>query len=230
MPKYPSYPTQPFTGNLPSMWSNVNRASDLTYTSSTAPHYQSKIDAAHGRRLAGLGAEVQDEAVEHGWAANELNVMAEMDDVQNDGIFDPPGTRPNIYPDAGILAARFDLPGYLARERMYAKSEVVDVTTGRPVIYVNGGAVSMDSAAQIAFIERGMYGPSQPVIGAARARGMPSVSTVNVRQNPEPIRGMGQEAPPAGMSAWQVLALTGAVGLGLGALYQVFVGGKKKGG
>lgn len=226
MSKYPSYPTQPFTGNLPSMWSNVNRASDLTYTSSTAPHYQSKIDAAHGRRLAGVGsAEVQDEQSEQGWAANELAVMAEMDDVQNDGIFDPPGTRPNIYPDAGILAARFDIPGYLARERMYAKSEVIDSTTGRPVVYVNGGAVSMDSAAQIAFIERGMYAPSQPVIGAARARGMEPRSIVNVRVHPQAI---GQDAPAAGMPVWQVLALTAGVGLGLGALYQVLAGKKKK--
>jgi hypothetical protein len=225
MPKYPSYPTQPFTGNLPSMWSKYNRASDLTYTSSTAPHYQSKIDAAHGRRLAGTDDEVQDEQSEQGWAANELAVMAEMDDVQNDGIFDPPGTRPNIYPDAGILAARFDIPGYLARERMYAKSEVIDSTTGRPVVYVNGGAVSMDSAAQIAFLERGMYAPSQPVIGAARARDMAPRSIVNVRVSPQAI---GQEAPATGMPVWQVLALTGAVGLGLGALYQVIAGKKKK--
>jgi len=225
MPKYPSYPTQPFTGNPPSMWSNVNRASDLTYSSSTAPHYQSKIDAAHGRRLAGLGAEVQDEKAEHGWSSNELAVMAEMDDVQNDGIFDPPGTRPNIYPDAGVLAARFDIPGYLARERMYAKSEVVDVTTGRPIVYVNGGAVSMDSAAQIAFLERGMYAPPAPVIGASATRRMPSESTVNVRVNPQPI---GQDAPAAGMPAWQVLALTAGVGLGLGALYQVLSAKKRK--
>jgi len=225
MPKYPSYPTQPFTGKPPSMWSNVNRASDLTYTSSTAPHYQSKIDAAHGRRLAGTEDEVQDENVEHGWAANELAVMAEMDDVQNDGIFDPPGTLPNIYPDAGVLAARFDIPGYLARERMYAKSEVIDSTTGRPVVYVNGGSVSMDSAAQIAFLERGMYAPSQPVIGASRARNMPDQSIVNVRVNPQAI---GQAAPATGMPVWQVLALTGAIGLGIGALYQVFAGKKKK--
>lgn len=227
-PQYPHYPPQPYTGTLPSM--KAVGPSDLRYSSGTASYYQNQIDASHGRRLAGLGASVQDEKAEPGWALNELRLMQEQDDVQNDGIFDPPGGKgpehgKNIYPDAGVFAGRFDLPGYLARERLYAPSQVIDATTGRPVVYVNGGAVSMDTAAQVAFIERGMYAPPKPVMTAEAMRRMPSKSTVNVRQNPEPIGGPGRPPqaptqaptlPPAAVSAppsrWLQLGLAAAVG------------------
>lgn len=181
-PRYPVHPTQPFTGRLPNMY-EVG-PSDFRYSSDTAPAFQQHADRLHGRHLAGTDVEVEDEDAQPGWALNELKLYAEMDDVQANGIFDPPGTRPNIYPDAGVLAARFGIPGYLARERMFAESEVIDSTTGRPVVYVNSGAVSMDSAAQIAFLERGAYGPSDPVIGASRSRGAPFRSITNVRQHP----------------------------------------------
>jgi hypothetical protein len=225
VPNYPVYPMQPSSGELPSMFSSVNRASDLRYTGSTAPHYRAMADRAHGRHLAGIG-EVQDEKVNQGWAVNELAVMAEMDDVQGNGIFDPPGTGPNLYPDAGIMAQRASIPGYWARERMFAPSEVVDITTGRPIIPVNAGAVSMDSAAQVAFIEKGMFTPPQPVVGASSARQTPLVSTVNVRQSPEAIHGLGQEAE--GLSRWQWLGIVGLVSLAAGGAYASFRKGKRR--
>jgi hypothetical protein len=193
-PRYPTYPSQPFTGRLPSMY-EVG-PSDYRYSSGTNPRFQTQIDRMHGRHLAGTDqVEVQDEDAQPGWAHNELKLYAEMDDVQANGIFDPPGSRSNIYPDAGVLSARFGIPGYLARERMFAESEVIDSTTGRPVVYVNGGAVSMDSAAQIAFLERGAYDPSDPVIGASRSRGTPFRSITNTRVNPIAI-GPGQVRQP----------------------------------
>jgi len=176
------------------------------------------------RPLAGTGIEVQDEKTDQGWAANELAVYAEKDDVQGDGIFDPPGTEPNIYPDAGVFAQRYDLPGYLARERMYQSSEVVDATTGRPVIYVNGGAVSMDSAAQVAFIERNLYGPIEPVVRRQRATAPPYKSTWNARQNPVPISTSGLGAEP--WSGTKLLLATAAAGAALGGLYAML---RKKG-
>lgn len=217
MPHYPNYPTQPSGGELPSMYSDVNRASDLRYSSGTAPFYQSQIDAAHGRHLAGVG-EVQDEGVQPAWADNELRLMAEADDVQGDGIFDPPGKGPNINPDAGVFANRASIPGYWARERMYAKSEVRDITTGRPIVPVNGGAVSMDSAAQIAFLERGMYEPPTPIVGARGTHSTPLVNTANVRQQAMPIQGLGQSE----LSRWQLFAVLGVVGLAAGAAYASF--------
>ena len=150
MPSYPNYPSQPYTGDLPSMV-EVG-PSDTRYTSNLAPHYEAPFDRRYGRRLAGLGIDVSDESADPGWAKNELEVYAEMDDVQGNGVFDPPGTHPNIHPDAGIMAARYSLPGYHAREVPFSKTEVVDATTGRRVIAVPSGAVSLDSAAQIAYI------------------------------------------------------------------------------
>lgn len=223
MPTYPSYPSQPFTGKPPGVI--AAGPSDLRASGGTAPYYQAQIDKRYTRQLAGTGIEVQDEQTDQGWAKNELDVYAEKDDVQGNGVFDPPGTEPNIYPDAGVFANRNGLPGYLARERMYQPSEVVDSTTGRPVVYVNGGAVSMDSAAQIAFIERNMYGAPKPVIERQEAYAPGFRSTWNVRQNPAPISTSGLGAAP--WSGPKLLLATVAVGAAMGGLYAMLKKGKK---
>jgi hypothetical protein len=247
MANYPNYPSQPFTGSLPGMI--AVGPPDLRYSSSTSPYYAARIDRQYGRRLAGSDTEeVQDEVADSSVAANELAYYQEMDDVQGSGIFDAPGTEPNIYPDAGVLADRHSVPGYLARERMFEESEVIDSTTGRPVIYVNGGAVAMDSAAQVAFIERKMYDAPRPVTDSYGVPMLPGVSTVNVavarssitpasvaglgryHARRSPMRGLGADvAPaPAGMSAnTKALILTGTVAFAAGIAWAVF-GGKGK--
>jgi len=224
-PIYPDYDNQPWSGELPRM-TQVG-PSDLRYSSGTAPFYQTAIDRAHGRHLAGSDVDVQDEAADQAYAANELAVYAEADDIQGNGVFDPPGTRPNINADAGILAARFDLPGYLARERMWEPSEVVDVTTGRPVVYVPSGAVSMDSAAQIAYLEGGVYAPPRPVMRAGQGSPMAMQSIVNVRQNPQAIG--ADDAPAPGLSSnWKVIGLIGLAGLAAGAAYASLRSSKRR--
>ena len=185
-PSYPAYPSQPYRGGtLPTM--EEVGPPDTRYSSGTAPFYESGIQSMYGRNLAGTDHEVQDERAEPAWATNELALYARQDDVQGSGIFDPPGTHPNIHPDAGVFATRYSLPGYHARERPFSESEVVDVTTGRPIRAVPAGAVAMDSAAQIAFIEAGLYGPPQPLISASRRRPMRRRSIANTMQNPVPI-------------------------------------------
>jgi len=84
-PRYPLYPSQPNAGNLPCM--KAMGPPDLRPSSSTAPYFKRKIDAAHGRNLAGLGSTSMD--MEPAYAYNELKVLDEMDDVQGNGIFDP---------------------------------------------------------------------------------------------------------------------------------------------
>lgn len=224
MARYPSYDSQPAGGNLPSMWSDVNRASDLTYSSGTHPHFQHKLDAAHGRWLAGLGAEVQDERVDSGYALNELRLMAEADDIQGNGVFDNPEcTPPNIHPGAGVFEVRFSLPGYLARERMFRPSEVRDVTTGRPIIPVPNSPIAYDTSAQVAYIERGTHLPFAPVVNAPSRGDMPYESTVNVVQNPEPIKprafsGFGADAA-APMDGKKAMLLAGGAVAAAGALW-----------
>lgn len=193
-PQYPIYPSTIMSGDLPTQ---VNMGpSDLYPSSSTGPSYQRRFDQMYGRHLAGLSAveKRMGDDEEPAFALNELRLMTEMDDVSGNGLFDPPGTRPNIYPDSGIMSSSYAIPGYLARERMYAPSEVVDANTGRPVTYVNGGMVSMDTTAEIAFMESGAYPKPEPYLDYFSERNMPDESTVNVAQNPVAVRNPG---PPA---------------------------------
>jgi len=132
--------------------------------------------------------------MEPAYAYNELKVMAEMDDVQGDGIFDPPGAQKNIHPDAGVFATNYDLPGMHARERPFSFSEERDITTGRPIRAVPSGAVANDSSAQIAFLEQGLYPRPKPMIGLIKNM-VPDTSTVNVMQHAIPISGLGVEDP-----------------------------------
>lgn len=215
-PRYPIYPSTVYTGDLPSQ---VNMGPfDLYPSSSTGPAYQRRFDQMYGRHLAGAEKPVGSDE-EPAYALNELRLMAEMDDIDGNGVFDPPGTRPNRYPDAGIMASAYSIPGYLARDRMYSPSEVVDANTGRPVTYVNGGMVSMDSSAEIAFMEGGAYRAPRPFLDMLSEQAMTGRSTVNVAQNPVPITGA---APPASnpgqpMQAPESAADAGAKA-GLGAL------------
>lgn len=220
-PNYPTYYPQPNAGVL-----GPPGSPDLRPSQGPAPSYRAQIDNHYGRHLAGVG-EVQDEGAEPAWTANELEIYAEMDDVQGNGVFDPPGSHPNIHPDAGVFAARYSLPGYDARERPFSMSEVRDVTTGRPVRIVPGGAVAMDSAAQIAFIEQGAYAPPQPILNDVTAQSTPPVSTAMVFQNPEPI-GQDAPAPKPKISTGQALGITLGVGLALGAIWAAFQNDKRR--
>lgn len=217
-PRYPVLNRQPNTGEY-----GPPGSPDLRPSWAPAPVFQAKLDRARGRTLAGM--EVQDEGVQNGWAANELELLAETDDVQGNGVFDPPGAHPNIHPDAGVFAARYSLPGYDARERPFSLSEVRDVTTGRRIRAVPSGAVAMDSAAQIAFIEQGLYPPPQPIINDVTADDTPFLSTADVFQNPEPI---GQEDGASGSGYTKAVLVTAVAGLALGAGWALFRKKKRK--
>lgn len=221
MPITPSYPSTPFTGRLPS--TTAMGPVDLLPTSSTSGYYQSRMDRPYGRNLAGLGQlpvpyrqESYEPDSDMGKLAIDLstrqvvghvppdpervlNQMAENDDVQGNGVFDPYATEPNVYPDTGVFAGRWNLPGYLAREQSFAPSEVLDVN-GRPVVYVPGGAVSMDSAAQVAFLERGMYQQPQPVMQAQTDYVAPADPIANVAVGRRPV-GPGIDQAFAGLGA-----------------------------
>lgn len=231
-PNYPVYPSQPYSGKLPPL-TEVGPP-DFLYSSSTAPHFADKLNRQNGRYLAGTDDAVQDSGAkvpeislahrakltgavgpEPSTAARELEFYRSQDDVQGDGIFDPPGTHPNIHPDAGIFAARFSLPGYHARERPYAMSEVRDVTTGRPIRAVPNGAVAMDSAAQVAFIEQGLYEAPAPLWSKANLSPLRSKSIVNVMQHPEPI---GVGALPSVDVTWKTVLGALAAGAAVGAI------------
>ena len=241
--QYPRYPAQPFTGDLISMVDAG--ASDTRYTSDLAPRYAAPFDRRYGRRLAGMGKlgsdiEVEDESADPGYASNELALLAEMDDIQANGIFDPPGTHPNIHPDAGVFAARYSLPGYHAREIPFSVTEVRDATTGRQVVAVPSGAVSLDTAAQIAFIEQGLYKTPENLVRWQQAQPMAFESIADWTQNPQAIngfgRGYGDVVTPASnltgaapMTTEQLVLATLAVGAAGGVLYALLSKNKRKG-
>jgi len=233
MPNYPRYPAQPYTGDLPSMV--AVGPSDTRYSSGTSEAYSAPFDRRYGRRLAGTDMDVSDESSDPGWASNELNLLAEMDDIQSNGVFDPPGTHPNVHPDAGVFAARYSLPGYHAREVPFSLTEVVDATTGRRVVGVPSGAVSLDSAAQIAFIEQGRYSTPENVVRWQEASPMPGVNIADWMQNPQGIRqgihglrgfgGFGDAPAPIPSNTAATVGKVLLVGAAAGALYALF---KKK--
>ncbi len=223
MSNYPSYPSQPYSGNLLTM--KEMGAPDMIPTSLTSPYYQAPIDRRYGRALAGSTAEVQDEqaAENNAYDTDNLARIRELDDVQGDGIFDPPGTHPNIHPDAGVFAARYSLPGYHVREIPFKYSEVRDATTGRPIVPVPNGAVSLDTPAKLAQLERHLYAPAQPVVWSNRGGSVRAQNIADWVQNPEPVlNGFGrigaESTPPASDSAKAAMAVIG-LGLAAGALY-----------
>lgn len=194
MPSYPIYPTQITGGNLPSM--RQMGPPDLRASSSTAPFYQGKFDKMYGRHLAGVGfgdvpAVVADEQTEHGWAVNEVQTMEAMDDVQASGVFDPPGSRPNVNPDYGILAVRYSLPGFIAREKMFAPSEVRDVTNGEQVVHVPAGWTVADDASKIAFVQNRFYQPQPSVLNWSKQSPVNRKQTQDATIPTEPVSGLG---------------------------------------
>lgn len=212
MPYYSTHPSQPFTGNPPGLVSAG--PADLRASSSTGPYYQARIDRMYGRHLAGFG-EVQDEAVDQGYALNELRLLEHQDDVKGNGVFDPPGTHPNLYRDAGVFAGRFGLPGYIDREVMYKVGEVVDATTGRNVAYVPSGAVAIDSAAQVAYLEGQRYAQPSPVLRTREGRKLPCRPTWNVAQHAGRQNTKGDPSIsglPFGLSYNQAALLAGVIG------------------
>jgi len=218
--RYPDYPSQPFTGNL--LTGKQGGPPDARFTSGTSPYYQSAIDRNYGRALAG---DNEVEQPNNAWAVSELEAMRELDDVQGDGIFDPPGTHPNVHADAGSLAARYALPGYHVREVPFKFSEVRDATTGRPIMPVPNGAVALDTPVKLAMLERNLYAPAQPIVWSNRGGQVTDRSIANVVQNPEPVsmgRWLGDDVPPVPPNNGRTVLAVIGVGLAAGALYALF--------
>lgn len=155
--------------------------------------------------------------------ANELDMLAAADDVVGNGVFDPPGTTGPVYPDQAIFASHFSLPGYIVRDRFYAPSEVIDITTGEPVMYVPAGAVSIDYAQRQAF-ENTMLWTLPPAVNPWPMNEAMPIDTVVPREGAWPIGQTDTERKPA--SAGQLFVWAGLAGLSVGLL--VFLVTKKR--
>lgn len=129
---------------------------------------------------------------------NELNLLAEMDDVQGNGVFDPHGSHGNIHPDEGVFADHENLPGYLVRDQYYAPSQVIDGTTGEPVMYVPGGAVAIDQSQLNTYRDRQLLWEIPPGMSSERRHHPPDGDTWIPEEYSWPISGIGADLPPPG--------------------------------
>jgi hypothetical protein len=147
--------------------------------------------------------------------ANELDLLQLSDDVDGNGLFDPPGSAGNVHPDYGVFADHVSIPGYIQRDHFYAPSEVIDATTGRPVMYVPAGAVAIDQAQKQAFNNRLLWelppgvNPWQPIDVDAQSMVTPKGEAWPIGQDAEPVK----EPAPA-MNLFVVAAIAG-VALGI---------------
>lgn len=225
--RYPRYQTQPNWGDLPSP---EGMGPNDMLPSAHNPHYD-VYNMSRGRYLGSLGESsagataadipIADRGITD--YPNELNALSERDDVQTNGIFDPPGSHGNVHPDDGLFADRQSLPGYLAREQIYAPSEVLDVNTGKPVMYVpGGGGIMLDPRTPEMMKEEYLYQPGMPSTGG---HGVPDRWTVQPwgPSTPVPLQGFGQaEAPaPQGKSKGNVYFMAGVGGMAIGMLFAV---------
>jgi hypothetical protein len=229
-PPYPVYDATPlFGGELPSI--DAIGPPDLR-PSSLNPFY-SVYAASYGRNFAGLGQvnemDVQTTSADEGIAdyPNELTVLAEADDVVGNGVFDPHGSPGNIHPDEGIFADKENLPGYVFRDQFYAPSEVVDGTTGNPVVYVPSGAVAIDQAQADTFRERQLMMALQPGI-SPQYFGAPAGGDIWIpRDYAMPVAGLGRRSvgqdvtEPTGTSRAGLFAGFAIAGVAIGLMAAV---------
>jgi hypothetical protein len=155
--------------------------------------------------------------------ANELDVLAEADDVQGNGLFDPPGSHGNIHPDEGIFADNMSLPGYVARDRFYTPSEVRDVWTGEPVVYVPGGAVAIDQAQEQAFRDRLLW-ELPPGVNPWEPNPVQAQSTVRPRGAGWPV---GQTPSTQQATPLKYFAMAAIGGLSIGMLASLVMPAKR---
>jgi hypothetical protein len=219
-PNYPVYdPTPIFGGRLPTI--DEIGPPDTRPTALINPSY-SVYQGAWGRNLAGLGAnEMQDvPTADEGIRdyPNELNVLAAADDIQGNGIFDPEGSHGNVHPDTGIFADHESLPGYIVRDQFYQPSQVIDGTTGEPVMFVPSGAVAIDAAQRAAIEQRRNLWELPPEYNPNPVTGPGFESTVIPPGYAYPVSGIGQEngAAPAPATTGQKMIGLAIVGAAVG--------------
>lgn len=231
-PPYPVYqPTPIFGGRLPTI--DEIGPPDVRPSSAINPSL-SVHRGTWGRNVAGLGAtEMQaqevltaDEGIRD--YPNELNILAAAEDVQGNGVFDPPGSHGNVHPDYGVFADHESLPGYVVRDRFYRPSQVIDGTTGAPVMYVPSGAVAIDQSQRETVRERQLLYENPPNF-SPQPVSMPSgQSTVIPDEYAFPVAGLGQdgqEEPEKHASSGQMIAGFVIVGVAVG-LFAATVMGK----
>jgi hypothetical protein len=192
-PNYPKWPATPiFGGSLPT----IDEIGPPDMRPSAINPYFSLQSGAHGRHFAGLGGNMlsADQGIRD--YPNELDMLAAADDVQGNGVFDPHGSHGNLHVDEGVFADHENVPGYLVREEYYAPSEVIDATTGNPVMYVPGGAVAIDQNQLDTWRERQILWEIPPGMSAEGFKPPDDGETWIPHEYSWAVDGLGADAVP----------------------------------
>ncbi|SRR6185295_8902798 len=192
-PNYPLYESQPmFGGALPT----IDEIGPPDMRPSGLNPYYDMYRGAHGRNFAGLGGNTMSADPGIRDYPNELNMLAEADDVQGNGVFDPHGSQGNVHVDQGVFADHENLPGYIVKDQYYAPSSVIDATTGNPVMYVPGGAVPIDQNQLDTYRERQLLWELQPGLSPESLPEPPDGETWIPHEYSWPVSGIGADPPP----------------------------------
>jgi hypothetical protein len=100
-------------------------------------HYYTRTSAMpYGRQMRGFDG-IPDGPYHDSWAGKDVAVQqaAIADDNVGNGIFDGAGSPPTAHAGSGVFESHYALPGQLYREHPGRPSEVLDQTTGEPIIF-----------------------------------------------------------------------------------------------
>ena len=114
-------------------------------------HFLRANSMPYGRQFRGFGGLPTTTEYGDSWAGDDpaLRDAVQADDVVGNGIFDGPGAPPTAHAGTGVFESKFSLPGYLYREEATRASEVLDTSTGSPIIYQpNAGGSWFSDTAQ----------------------------------------------------------------------------------
>lgn len=152
---------------------------------------------------------------------NELDLLAKGDDVNGNGVFDPNDTHGNIHPEDGVFQDHQSLPGYIARDKYYTPSEVSDLTQpGGQVVYVPGGAVSLQQGQQAALTANQLLWK----LPNFSPMPLPSLQEQSIVDAPTATLSVGQA--PAAAPDYKWYYILGGVGVAAGIAWALM--GKKK--
>lgn len=223
-PPYPEYAPTRFSGDLPGTTAHQPRdLGPFGYN----PAYTQYI-GTRGRFMAGVGATMdftsQMSSADPGIKdyPNELDVLNAADDTVGNGLFDPAGSHGNVHPDYGVFADHQALPGYISRERYYAASEVIDLTTGDNVMYVPSGAVQIDPQQRQALFETLQWTLPKGITQAYDPMNVLPEDAVVPYEGAWPI---GQSDDQEEGFSWAPFVMSAAAGLAIG-MFAALVTGK----
>jgi len=223
-PQYPEY-NEKGIDLLPQEFGPID-----TWPSGLGPGYP-VYASAHGRNLAGMDSSNFDRKNAEGIETypNELNALSVSDDIVGNGVFDPNDTHGNIHPEDGIFQDHQSLPGYIDRDKFYAKSEVRDLTQPNAyTVYVPGGAVSFQEGQEETFNKNQLLWEVPPQMTPVQFDYPELDSTVNAPTATWAVRGIGaDEAKSEDDKKAQYYALAAGAGLAIGLAFIMM--NKKKG-